>query len=401
MKTTAVILTVMVLVAAAWLGGCAKPVPTLQADPVKARIDAEVALNTALYAEAATTRARAIEALSQLEGASAGRMYVQALADPEPVVRFAAAIAIGDATYEPARARLVEMAGRDVRKGENDRRVYAGVLYALWRLGDASVAPDLVRLLKDPEWAVQDSVVLALGKMTVNTREIMNLMRIQVVYERQPEVKMRLVESMAMLGDLRSRDLLGAYTQTREYPGQDLQAIHALGKVGQLYPESAGRVARVLSVLTVPGCEAHLRLAAVAALADMGVVDDGAYDYTMAAMTDTARVISEGRKDANVTPEEIDAVRYMAALALGRMNRPVAVDAVLPMLQSESGLLRVAGALSILRLLPPPPVAPILFNTDATNGPAGAVQSEPGASANEASPAKAPRTTLNTADAKD
>jgi len=341
---TMIVAAVAMMVAA----GCSTPPPVLQADPVRARLDAEVVLKTALDSPEWSTRARAIEALAYVDGAAAGRMFTQALGDREPAVRFAAAVAIGDTAYSPAKDRLAEMASADPARGEGDRRVYAGVLYALWRLtGETSYAFELATLLKDSEWPVRDNAAFVLGRMDVKGVTELLTMQLRVEQQRQAEVEMRLVESLAQLGDTRSRELLLAFTQTRKYEGQDLQAINALGKVGGPHAQ------RQLRVLTEDDRPAYLRLAAVAALADLGVYDEGAYHYATLAMTDTNRVVAEKRKDKTVTPDEANAVRYLAVLALGRMNQPLAVDAILPALKSESGPLRVAAAMSVLQLLPP------------------------------------------------
>jgi len=396
-------MSMLAVVAAMVLAGCQQPPATLQADPVKARVDAQVTLRTALDSPHWTTRARAIEALSQVEGAAAGRMYAQALADPEPGVRFAAAVAIGDAAYEPAKARLTEMAGRDPVKGENDRRVYAGVLYALWRMGEPSAAYDLATLLGDPEWAVRDSAALVLGKVKLaNNKPLLNLLQMQLAFEPQSEVKMRLLESLAQLGDPRSRDMLLTYTQTSEFAGQDLQAINALGKVG------GPAALRKLGELTENDWPAYTRLAAVAALADQGAFDDGAYRYATLAITNTSTVVAENRTNKNVVPEEADAARYLAVLALGRMNRVEAVDTMLPSLRSESGPLRVAAAMSILRLLPP--VTAVMETAqameeadvdDAAAAQPSDVDMSEAAPADDVAPAKVQRPKLSTADAKD
>jgi len=339
-------MTVAAVVVMGLTAGCAKPPPVLQANPAQARVDADVTLKTALDSPDWSTRARAVEALAQVEGPAAGRLFVQALGDREPAVRFAAAVAIGDTAYEPAKSRLLEMASTDSAKGENDRRVYAGVLYALWRLGDSQSAYNLATMLRDAEWQVRDNVALVLGRMHI--KGVAELLKAQLALEikLQPEVEMRLVESLAQLGDPRSRELLLAYVQTQKYEGQDLQAMYTLGKVGG--PHAKWQ----LRELTKEDRPAYLRLAAMAALADLDVRDDDDYHYAVRAMTDTEHVIVENRKLKTIAPDEVNSVRYLAVLALGRMNRPLAVDVLLPALQSESGPVRVAAAMSILQLLP-------------------------------------------------
>ena len=95
--------------ATAMLVGCMPPeLPAI--DRQKAHIDASAALRQAADGPDPVTRANAIEATSQTVGIKAGPLFKQALEDQYPTVRFAAAMAIGDVRYQPAKAMLLGFA---------------------------------------------------------------------------------------------------------------------------------------------------------------------------------------------------------------------------------------------------------------------------------------------------
>jgi len=110
-------------------------------------------LNSASRSKNAFTRAHVVEAVSTTLGDQGGTVYERGLRDPDPAVRFVAAIAVGDLKCAPAKPRLLEMA-RD-RTIEPDRRVLPGVIYALYRLGNDEHAGQLGRLLFDKEKEVR------------------------------------------------------------------------------------------------------------------------------------------------------------------------------------------------------------------------------------------------------
>ena len=375
--------------------GCAPSEPAMVTDPNRARVDAEWTLRTAADDRDAETRMNALEALSQVAGDKAGRIYMQGLSDPAEGVRFVAAIAVGETKYAPAKAKLIQMASDDPKVGEPDRRVYAAVLYALYELKEKSYARGLAKLLRDDLWQVRDSAALVLGKMG-NPISI-NLLKLQLGAEMNNLVKVRIVESLAMLGDTHSLMVLASYTQENSLD-QTLIAIDAMANTSTNTRESG--FARTLGYLTQPNHPPRVRIRAAGALAQLGHFDKGAYDYVRTALADPELVLQDAYKgQVTITPLEAKLTQELAAKSLGLMGQLSAIDALTPVLKDSFGPLRVSAARSILQLLPPQ--SELLPATrPAASQPATKPAAQAAPTTNPAATAH-PRVKLNTAGARD
>jgi len=375
--------------------GCTPPEPAMVTDPSRARVDAEWTLRTAADDRDAETRMNAMEALSQVAGDKAGRIYMQGLNDPADGVRFVAAIAVGETKYAPAKAKLIQMASDDPKVGEPERRVYTAVLYALYKLDEKSYARGLARLLRDDQWQVRDSAALVLGKM--GNPVSINLLKLQLGAEMNNLVKVRIVESLAMLGDPRSLMVLASYTQENSLD-QTLIAIDAMANTSANTRDSG--FARTLGYLTQPNHPPRVRIRAAGALAQMGHFDKGAYDYVRTALTDPELVLQDAYKgQVAVTPLEVHLTQELAAKSLGLMGQLPAIDALTPALKSSFGPLRVSAARSILQLLPPQ--SELLPATQPAAPAASQPATKPAAPTTNPATTVHPRPKLNTAGARD
>ena len=329
-------------VAVAAVAGCRLgSVKPIAVDPVKAYIDAKAELGQAAEDEDPFTRSHAMEALAQTLGAKAGGRFKQALNDEDPSVRFAAAMAIGDARYAPAKADLVRMA----KLAGPDKRVYCAVIYALHNLGDANYTGDLARLLTEHrEPQVRSNAAMVMGKL--GEPSAVGPMKMMLENEQSNLVKVNLVEALAMLGDLRHGRMLEAYTKGYDV-GIRLVAIRSLGRSG------SAQAVRVLLELLDRRNPAPVRIVAAAELGKLKQADAQAYDLCVRAAKDPQAVIRESSTDWGfaVGQVEVHSVQHLAAIALGWMRRREAVNVLHPLLRSPHGQVRVAAAMSIIRIL--------------------------------------------------
>jgi len=329
-------------VGAACLAGCVQNQPErIAIDPGKAYIDAKAVLLQAAEDEDPATRSHALEALAGTLGDKAGAVYLQALDDEMPAVRFAAALAIGDVRYKPAMPKLLELA--KVKVGERDKRVYCAVIYALYRLGNDAYAGELGTLLFDSEREVRMDAALVMGKM--GEPSAIGPLRTAAANEQDDGVKLQLTESLALLGDTRSAEVIEAYTKGY-FLDLRLAAIPALGRIG------SSRALRALQQLCHERHPARVRVSAAGELARLGRVDDAAYKVCIAAIRDPKKVLADA-SDASKRAADQDAasLKRLAALAAGWMKREAAANDLHPMLRSADGGQRVAAALSVVRLL--------------------------------------------------
>lgn len=347
-----------VVLCLAGVGGCdlfAPPPPVMKSDPIKVAIDAKHVLLSAVDDKDDFTRAEAIEGLGQTLGTDVGNTYIQALQDPSPVVRFAAAIVVGDLKYASAKPELMRMTAGPP-DGERDKRVFAGAVYALYRMGNTDHTRELAPLLFDPEWEVRANVALVMGKMG-NVHAMAPLKALRST-ERTPGVQIQVKDSLAMLGDTGSIESLEGYARSSIYVDERIPAIQALAKVRDR------QAVYLLRGMVRPGETVLVRVVTAGALAELGYYSQEGFDLCVRTVQDPVVVLNEstGGK-VQIAAEDAAKAEQLAAVSLGLMGNAAAVDPLQPILRSADGSARVAAAKSILMLLASyqkvqPPVSP-------------------------------------------
>jgi len=351
----------------------------LTVEPRRAYTDAKTALLQSADSPDAVTRVHAIEALAGTLGNSEGAVYREALRDENPALRYAAAMAIGDTRYAAALDDLLAMAKQGA--GERDKRVYCAVIYALYRLGNDESCRDLAGLLFDKEPEVRMDAAMVMGR--IGEPSAMGPLKTVLTNEQNDGVKLQIVESLALLGDSRSAELLEAYTKGY-FLDLRLAAVPALARSG------SPRAGQVLRELTAPRNPARVRVAAAGELARMGAAAEADYELCKEALLDTETMLRESSKRSRRNVDNnASSLKRLAAMSLGWMKRDTAVNILHPLLTGSDEGVRAAAAMSILRLLwayRPPPIAAATTAPAATGGTPEA-------------PAELPR--LHTAGAKD
>jgi HEAT repeat protein len=323
--------------------GCAPP-QTMKSDARSVAIDSRHVLLSAFDDKDEFIRAEAVEALGQTLGADGGNIYMQAMQDTSPVVRFAATIVVGDLKYAPAKPMLMKMAGGPP-DGERDKRVFAGAVYALYTMGNTDHVAELSPLLFDPEPEVRANVALVMGKMG-NVQAMLPLKALRSG-ERIPSVQIQLKDSLGMLGDPASVDSLEGYARSSIYVDERVPAIQSLAKIRDR------QAVYLLRNMVRPEEPLLVRLATAGALSQLGHYSPEGYELCVRTVQDPVPVLSEsmGGK-VEIRPEDAAKAEILAAISLGHMGNVLAVDSLKPVLRSADGLARVAAAKSILTLLP-------------------------------------------------
>ncbi len=329
------------LLAGAWTFGCLPRTEGLVMSPTRAVMDARKVLFRGVADEDAITRGHAIEALDYTLGAEAAEEFLVGLSDSSPRVRFASAMAIGENEYVPAMAKLTAMAAG----AETDKRVLCGVIYALYRLGDDSQMSRMAMLLEDPDPWVRANAAFIMGKS--GDPSALQPLKNLISDEQNTNVEIRIMESLAMLGDTSSAMSLEAYT-TWQFVDDKIDAIRALARLGGERPRLQ------LEFLTHNTDQMPLvRVAAAGGLGRMGVFSQTGYNLCIMAVSQPRKVLCDWAEDHRIPGEaDIRALQQMAAISLGWIGRPAAVDHLYPLLGDRNGSVRVAAAKSILQLLP-------------------------------------------------
>lgn len=322
------------------LTGCAGNLSQMRTDPERAYIDACTVLRQAAESQDALVRVHAVEALAQTLGPEVGELYAQSLTDPHPGVRFAGAMAIGDVRFSPGKRKLLEM----VENPETDKNVLVAALYALHRLGNDKYTGLLADLLTCEEsGSVRANAAMAMGKMDEPSAK--EPLKARLANERTPMVQLQIREALARIGDAASAELLEAHAKS-PFLDEQLAAIPVLADVR---PANAVRVLRWLLSSRHPP---RVRVSAAGALAKMGQTGKRTYEYALSAVRRPDKIMRKSyAKVRKVSVMEIYSLQRLAAISLGWMKQDSAVDSLVPLLRSQDGGVRVASAMSIIRLL--------------------------------------------------
>jgi HEAT repeat protein len=338
---------IVLAVAMVALAGC-QPEP-VKIYPDKEGLDARVELMKATGAEDPAVRCHAIEALEQTLGADASGVYYEGLRDPNQAVRFVATNAVGDLKLTQAKDRLL----RVITDPATEKSVQAATIYALHAIG-ADIYTDaqgrqqsyiswLGRLLFDEDKTVRANTALSLGN--IGEPSALGPMKALFADEADQMVQLQLIESMALLGDVRSSSILEAYTKNN-FMDLRLTAIPAVARLN--LPRGKEVLAELLSAMSPP----QVRVAAFGALARLGEVNEDGYKLAIEALNEPRNVLEKSYEGVRKPEErEVAALQSLAAIALGWTARDEAVVALRPAMHSADGAIRVEAAMSTLRLL--------------------------------------------------
>lgn len=323
--------------ALAGMAGCATETPI---DPRKAVVDARTVLRSAAgEPNDDTTRLAAMEAIGEVMPEEGG-ILKEGLNDASARARFAAAMAIGDARYAPALPAL--QAKARMYTGEPDRRTYCAILYALHRLGDDTETRKLGSLLYDREPQVRAIAAQVLGK--VGDPASVGVLQKALQGEIDPRARFNMIEALTVLGDPGAREKLEGYAAS-PYTDYQLEAIPALGR--EYSPDTMAK----LDGLTDEKYSTRVRIKAAGVMARLGHSPDWSYRLALAAARNPKRfVIGDENADRKATELEIASLQQIAAIALGWMRRVEALPVLHGLLENPSGPVRVAAAMSIIRL---------------------------------------------------
>jgi HEAT repeat protein len=331
-------LVILVVAALSGCGGTEEP-KTLQVSAPMALAEARDVMYEEVVSPIDIVRLHATEALDYSVGDEAGDVFIAGLTDESAGVRFASAMAIGDHEYAAAsdslNLRLIE---------EESKMVRPGLIYATYRLGDTSRMSELSALLFDTNPWVRANAAFVMGK--VNHPSAVDSLKNLLEDELNVDVKIRALESLAMLGDTRSAMMLEGFAKG-QFVDDQIDAILGLARIGS----DRGKIEfrRIYqSDLTAP----VVKVAAVGALGRMDIFDQDGYEYCINAMNQPYTVLKDAYPKKEITPAEIRSLRQMAVTALGWMGRPLAVNDLYPLLKDRDGSVRVAAARSIYQLLP-------------------------------------------------
>ncbi len=338
---SSICILILVAVGSAGLIGCGPGVEPVILDPSAVYLDARTKLLQEVHSKNDVVRMQAIEAIAVTLGQREAAVITEALKDPNPAIRFAAAMAIGDIVYLPAKDDLLRMAAD--KKFEPNKLVFCAVIYALFQFDNIDYTHELGNLLFDPEKEVRATTAMVMGKIG-ETSALVPLKR-QYSQEQDPTVRLRLVEAMTILGDERSASLLEAYTKS-QFMDERLDAIRAMEQA------PPARAAFALRDMLKDRQSPFVRIAAAGALAEHGELTETNFIMCVDAAVEPEKVLARHVGGfEQVTSAQASALKQLAARSLGLMDFDPALSVLEPLLKDSNGGVRVAAAMSILKIL--------------------------------------------------
>jgi len=300
--------------------------PTLTDDALDAQADRII--REALVNSEPQVRTSVIEVVAAIP-INEGRKFmpdVQRLLKDEFVpVRFAAAVAIGDTSYAPAKGDVIQLL-RD-----NDENVRLAASYALFKLGGTNASDEPIRnAINSSDQRVRANAAFLLGK-TGDKGAIKMLY--QAIRDEASDDRVRLnsIEAIARLGDERIYQkiwamLISAYADDRVF------GIQAMGALGTAQAKDA--IATMLKDdLT------EVRLVAAEQLGRLGD-------------TEGEKIVADALEQAasNISDREDRArIETLAAMAIGQIRTPALKKFLPELLKNESLFVRMAAAKSVFQ----------------------------------------------------
>jgi HEAT repeat protein len=245
---------------------------------------------------------------------------------PEVRVRFAAASAVGDLRYS--------LAQRDVAKllGDSDENVRVAAAYAMARLGSAESFDVLLKAVTSTDQVVRGNAVMLLGRAGDKSA----LKALWWALSRQDsdhDVTLQAAESIARLGDERIFPKIWA-TVISAYADDRVMGTKALGALGTTK-------AKEVLITKLDDDVLEVRLTAAEQLGANG---------DTAGEPQVLDVFS-----ADLTGRDLERVRVLAALAIGRICTPRLRRNLPELLSDQSQAVRIAAAKAVFLCSPKAP----------------------------------------------
>ena len=269
-------------------------------------------------------RANAIEVVASTRELGLMPNVQKLLADQVVPVRFAAAVAVGDLAYAPAKDQVGPLLN------DPNPNVQLAAFYALSRLGQPELYQEICKAVAGSDQTVRANAALLLGK-SGNKDGIRFLYWTLQRDDSSDMVVLQAAEAIAMLGDRRIYRKLWTGLISK-YADDRVIGIRAMGALGTDEAKSA-----ILTLLDDPVPE--VRLAAAEQLGKLG--ESGGEDEVLA--------VFEKNLMAGMDAPGRERTKTLAALAIGEIGTDPLAKYLPQLLQDTSKIVRLAAAKAVLR----------------------------------------------------
>ncbi len=247
----------------------------------------------------------------------------QLLADEFVPVRFAAALAIGDTRYAPAKIRL-----NQPLKASDENTALAAA-YALYKLGDETKFSIVAERLQSKDMNVRANAVLLLGKCG-SKNGIPLLWRAMEAKDSDDKIRLQAAESLARLGDEKIYPKLWTIVLNVNADVRILGVL-AMGALGT--EQARGAITTQLSDQVL-----EVRLVAAEQLGKLGYKTGG---------PEVLDVFTKNLTDG-MDRQGAERVNSLAAQAIGQIKTPELTKYLSKLMKNESKLVKLAAARAVL-----------------------------------------------------
>lgn len=269
-------------------------------------------------------RANAIEVVASTRELELMPHVQELLADKVVPVRFAAAVAIGDLAYAPAKDQV------GLLLNDPNPNVQLAAFYAISKLGQPELHQEICKAVAGDDQTVRANAALLLGK-SGNKDGIRFLYWTLQRDDSSDKVVLQAAEAIAMLGDPRIYRKLWTGLISK-YADDRVMAIRAMGALGTDEAASA-----IITMLDDPIPE--VRLAAAEQLGKLG--DFGGEAEVLA--------VFEENLMAGMDAQGQQRIKTLAALAIGEIASERPAKYLPQLLQDRTKVVRLAAAKAVLR----------------------------------------------------
>jgi len=269
-------------------------------------------------------RANAVEVVASTRDTGLMPGVQSLLADRVIPVRFAAAVAVGDLAYAPARDQVGPLLN------DPNPNIQIAAFYAISRIGQPELYQEICKAVASSDQTVRANAALLLGKC--GRKEGIRFLYWTLQRDDSSEkVVLQAAEAIAMLGDQRIYRKLWT-SLISKYADDRLIGIRAMGALGTDEARSA-----ITTMLDDPVAE--VRLAAAEQLGKLG--DFGGEAELLA--------VFEKNLMADMDAQGQQRVKTLAALAIGEIDAERPAKYLPQLLQDPSKFVRLAAAKAVLR----------------------------------------------------
>ena len=289
-----------------------------------ARTEAKHVIDESLADNDPVVKVNAIEVVGTTGRVDLMPKVQRLLKDPAVPVRFAAALAVGDLRYAPAKGLLGPLLK------DADSNVIIAASYAMGRLGAADYYRVVVEGTESKDQTVRANAVMLLGK-TGDRQYLKIISAAQEDRFSSDKVRFQALEARARLGDEEVFKRLWALVVSA-YADDRVLGVRALGVLGT--PQAKDVIATKL--------DDNILEVRLAAAEQLGRLSD---------RTGEPQVLEVFEKNVadSADKQAVERAHILAALAIGQIGTPTLTKYLPQLLKNESKYVRVAAAKAVFQ----------------------------------------------------